>query len=99
MPSGIGVEAMFGRASTSRAALMLRRLALLATRGAALEALDAPAGVHELLLPGVERVALGADLDVQLGLGRARIELVPARAAHVGEGVLGVDTGLHMDQF
>src|ERR1044072_5860777 len=31
---------------------------------APLEALDATAGVHELLLAGVERMALGADLDV-----------------------------------
>ena len=35
---------------------------------AALEALDTPAGVDELLLARVERVAVRADLDVQLGL-------------------------------
>src|SRR5437588_12689500 len=38
---------------------------------ATLEALDAAARVHELLLARVERVALRADLDVQLGLRRA----------------------------
>jgi hypothetical protein len=31
---------------------------------APLEALDATAGVHELLLAGVERMALGTDLDM-----------------------------------
>ena len=57
--------------------------------GAALEALDAAAGVDQLLLARVERVALGAELDVQVGLGRAGVELVPARAVHVGERVSG----------
>ena len=50
---------------------------------AALEALDAPAAVHELLPAGVERVAVRAHLDVQLVLRRAGDELVAARAAHV----------------
>src|SRR5262245_65124072 len=62
---------------------------------AALEALHPTAGVHELLLPGVERVALGADLHVELFLRRARPELVPAGAGHVREDVLGMDVGLH----
>src|SRR4029453_10780133 len=35
-----------------------------------LEPLDATAGVHELLLAGVERMALGADLHVEFRLGR-----------------------------
>src|SRR5215218_11097441 len=39
---------------------------------AALEPLDAPAGVNQLLLTRVEGVALGADLDVELGPRRAR---------------------------
>src|SRR5207237_897305 len=38
---------------------------------AALEALDAPAGVDQLLLAGEERVALVAELDVEVGHGRA----------------------------
>ena len=52
-------------------------LAALAAAGLlepALEALDAAAGVHQLLLARVERVAVRADLDVQLGLRRARLE-------------------------
>src|SRR5207237_295570 len=62
---------------------------------AALEPLHPAARVHELLLARVERVALRADLDVQLALGRARLERVAARARHRGEGVLGVNVGLH----
>ena len=52
----------------------------------ALEALDAPTGVHQLLPARVERVAVGAHLDVELLVGGARDELVAARAAHVGRG-------------
>src|SRR4029077_2991275 len=48
-----------------------------------------------LLLTGVERVALGAELDVQILLRGTRVELVPARAVHVGERVFGVDSCLH----
>src|SRR3954452_22102759 len=62
--------------------------------GAALEPLDPAAGVHQLLLAGVERMARRADLHVKLGLRGARIELVAARAAHVRECVLGVDPSL-----
>src|SRR5215469_14792008 len=62
---------------------------------ATLEALDAAARVHELLLARVERVALRADLDVELGLGRAGLERVPAGARHRGDDVLGMNIGLH----
>src|SRR5215213_8986275 len=62
---------------------------------AALEALDPAAGVHQLLLARVERVAVRADLDVQLGLRRARRELVAAGAANVRDDVLGMDAGFH----
>src|SRR5436305_2797573 len=44
------------------------------------EPLDAAAGVDQLLLARVERVAVRADLDVDLALGRPRGEVVPARA-------------------
>src|SRR4051794_37227838 len=70
-------------------------LAGLALGGAALEAVDAATGVDELLAAGVEGVAVRADLDVNLGLRGARLELVAARAADVGLDVLGVDIGLH----
>src|SRR4051812_633202 len=52
----------------------ITRLAVRAALGAlgplepALEALDPAAGVHELLLARIERVAVRADLDVELGL-------------------------------
>src|SRR4051812_41906933 len=49
--------------------------------GATLEALDPAAGVDELLLARVERVAVRADLDVHVALGGTRFEHVPARAA------------------
>ena len=66
-----------------------------AARGPALEPLDPAAGVHQLLLARVEGMALGADLDMELGRRGARVELVPARAANVREHVVGVDLGLH----
>src|SRR3954468_23596126 len=62
---------------------------------AALEALDASTGIHQLLLARVERVAVRADLQVELGLGRARLEGVPAGAGHLREHVVRVDLGLH----
>ena len=37
-----------------------------------------------------------ADLDVNLGLRGTGGELVPARAAHVGLDVFGMDLGLHL---
>src|SRR4051794_23739974 len=78
---------------------VIRRVALprsgCAAGLAAAEALDAAAGVHQLLPARVERVAVGADLDVDLCLRGASRELVPARAAHVSLYVVGVDLGLH----
>src|SRR4029078_7977911 len=66
-----------------------------AARELALEALDAAAGVHPLLLAGVEGMAVGADLHVHVALGGSGDEFIPARAAHRGLGVLGMDVGLH----
>src|SRR3954454_22069885 len=60
-----------------------------------LEALDAAARVDELLLAGVERVAVRADLDVELRLRGTRRERVPAAAVHGRQDVLGMDLGLH----
>jgi hypothetical protein len=65
---------------------------------AALEALDAATGVDQLLLARVKGVALGAKLDMQVGLRRPRVELVAARAVHVGKRVFGVDSSLHLHQ-
>jgi len=47
------------------------------------ELVDAAAGIHDLLLAGVERVAFGADLDGKiLANGRTRFE---ARTATAGD--------------
>src|SRR5581483_11885921 len=75
--------------------VLARALGALGALEPALEALDPSAGVHELLLARVEGVALGADLDVQLRLGRMDLERVPAGARHRGEHIFGMDTGLH----
>src|SRR5262245_30852433 len=56
--------------------LKLRELAPARTRCTAAEALDATAGVHELLTARVEGVTVRADLDMQLRLGGAGPELV-----------------------
>ena len=79
---------------------MPRALALPAAGAAgllesALEALDAAAGIDELLLPRVERMAVRADLDVELGFDRTRLERVPAGTGHVRDHILGMDLRLH----
>src|SRR5947209_18722605 len=81
------------RWATSSPSLM--RLLARGLGGAALEAIDPATRVDQLLPPGVEGMAVRADLDVDLGLRRPRRELVAARAAHVGLDVLGVVLGLH----
>src|SRR6478609_6327085 len=62
-----------------------------------LEARDPATGVQDLLLAGVERVAVGADLDVDLaaGLGAASGEVVSATTGDLGRHVGGVNSGLH----
>jgi len=72
---------------------LLRRL--LAAPVATLEPVDPPAGVNELLLAGVEGMALRAQLDVHVALGRAGREGVAARAAHLGHDVVRMDICLH----
>src|SRR6266545_3341515 len=62
---------------------------------APLEALDPAAGVHQLLLARVERMAVRADLDVEVRLRRARDELVAAGAANGRDDVLGMNAGFH----
>src|SRR5439155_25149742 len=70
-------------------------LGALGTLEALLEALHPAARVHELLLARVERVAVRADLDMEVGLRRACLERVPAGARHRREDVLGMDLSLH----
>src|SRR4051794_3913775 len=69
--------------------------AALALGGPALEPLDASAGVDQLLLARVERVAVRADLHVHVALCRARLERVPARTRHGCFDVVGMNVGLH----
>jgi len=59
------------------------------------EALDATRGVDQALLASEERMALGADVGMDLGLGGARLEGVAAGALHGGRVVLWMDAGLH----
>src|SRR5690606_35656660 len=55
-----------------------------------------PAGrVHQLLLAGEERMARGADLDVDVGRGRTRLEGVSAGAVKRRRLVLRMDLRLH----
>ena len=77
---------------------LLRRGGLLAAASrAALEALDATARVDQLLPARVERVAVRADLDAELGLRGARLELVSAGAADGRRRVLRMDVALHVN--
>src|SRR5215207_3252096 len=73
----------------------IRVLAPARTCCAAAEALDAPAGVHELLTARVERMAVRADLDMQLRLRGTGPELVAAGAADVRGAVLRMNVCLH----
>ena len=59
------------------------------------EALDSSTGVNELLLARVERVALIAELDANLGDGSAGHEGVAARATDRALHVLGMDSRFH----
>ena len=59
------------------------------------EALNASAGVDELLLTGVEGVASAADLDADLGLGGAGLERVAAAARNRALHVIRVDSRFH----
>ena len=60
-----------------------------------LEAIDTAAGVNELLLAGVVRVALGADFNAQLLLGGTGDESVAANAGHGNLLILRMDAFLH----
>ena len=62
---------------------------------ALLELVHAAAGIHQLLLAGVERVALGADFNAQLLLGGAGCERFTAYAANDRLAILGMDAFLH----
>jgi hypothetical protein len=60
------------------------------------EAVNTPGGVHEFLFAGKERVARGANFHMQVSFfGRARLEMVAARAMDVNFFVSGMDSCFH----
>jgi hypothetical protein len=62
---------------------------------AALETLDTPSGIDELLLAREERVALVAQLRVQFRLGGTSGKGVATGASDLGLDVLGMGVGFH----
>ena len=60
-----------------------------------LEAINTSASVNELLLAGVERMALGADINLHLFLRRTGFKCFTAYAANDAFAVLGMDVFLH----
>ena len=60
-----------------------------------LEAVNASAGINQLLLAGKERVALGADFNLQLGLDRPRLKRLTAYATDDGLAIFGMDLFFH----
>jgi hypothetical protein len=60
------------------------------------EFVDATRGVEDLLLAGVERVAIRADFDRKVvSQSRPRLERIPAGAGHANFFVLGMRIGFH----
>ena len=60
-----------------------------------LEAIHASAAVHQLLLAGVEGVALGANFDLQFALHRTRLKRLTAHATDDGLAIFGMDLFFH----
>ena len=63
---------------------------------AAVEAVHTSAGINQLLLARVERMALGANFHVDLGLGGAGLDHVAACAGNGAVNVVGMDTLFHL---
>jgi len=59
------------------------------------EALDATRRIDETLLAREERMALRADVRVNLGLGGTSLERIAAGALHSRRMILGMDIGFH----
>src|SRR5229473_3086801 len=103
MPPGIASRGSSGKSSASGGRCFLLRfrrcrlLAALRRLGAKLlrKALHSAFGVDELLPAGEERVAVRADFEVQLLLGRAGLPCRPARAARLNLVILRVDAFFH----
>ena len=67
----------------------------LLTAEALVEALNTSAAVNQLLLTSVERMALGANFDVDLGLGRTSLNDVAASTSDGAVNVVRMDTLFH----
>ena len=79
-----------------RTAKAVRKFSVFLLQAEALvEAINTSTGVNQLLLAGIERVALGADLNTNVLLGGASGKDVTAVATDRGLFVLGMDTFLH----
>ena len=62
---------------------------------ALVETINAAAGIHQLLLAGKERMALGADFDADLGDSGDGLQRVTAGAANYSRAILGMDAFFH----
>ena len=60
-----------------------------------IELINTAAGINELLLAGVERMALGADLNGDAGTGRAGLDSCAASALDNGGLIIRMDSCLH----
>ena len=67
----------------------------LLTAEALVEALNTSAGVNQLLLASVERMALGANFDVDLRLGGTSLDHIAACAGDGAVNVIRMDTLFH----
>ena len=88
---GTGNESKKNRACFH--ALILR--SVLFESEALLEAIHASTRINQLLLAGIEGMALGADIHLHLLLGGAGLEGLTAYAANDAFTVLGMDSFLH----
>ena len=79
------------RAEKLRLALSAYRLQTVAL----LEAIHASAGIYQLLTAGKERVALGANFNLELTLDGTALEGLTASATNDALTVIGVDILLH----
>ena len=68
---------------------------LLLQAEALVEAINTSTSVNQLLLAGIERVALGADFNTNVLLGRTGGKDIAASTADSGLFVIGMDTFLH----
>ena len=79
-------------AASARETALWKRPVKLLTAEALVEALNTSAGVDQLLLTSVERMALGANFDVDLRLGGTGLDDVAACAGDGAVNVIRIDT-------